>query len=72
LLARLGVKSISVTKYDSTGAMPQDLMGIQVFATSFAARKWTGLARKAVASSNAGLADGLESVTERPPAITVF
>jgi hypothetical protein len=52
--------------------MPQVLMGIQVFATSFAARKWTGLARKAVASSNAGLADGLESVTERPPAITVF
>lgn len=64
LLARLGVKSISVTKYDSTAdsprahitnqrsmeifrdlgfedrvrarAMPQDLMGTQVFATSFA------------------------------------
>ena len=64
LLARLGVKSISVTKYDSTAdsprahitnqrsmeifrdlgfeervrarAMPQNLMGTQVFATSFA------------------------------------
>ncbi|WP_425304846.1 FAD-dependent monooxygenase [Bradyrhizobium erythrophlei] len=95
LLARLGVKSISVTKYDSTAdsprahitnqrsmeifrdlgfedrvrarAMPQDLMGTQVFATSFAGLE---LARTREVGEPASIVGATTNVRARPACAT--